>query len=151
VKYHTALRSALLISLVLAAVSACSYVAEDKALEQKLDSLTPNGQHLALEALTDFSWDTLFIFGPYESGSAVNKAVGGDVLPGGHTVGEFENLLVFSLGGSPVRQATVLDMFEWGTRREWPVTVELIPTARCRVVLHLPGDPEPAASCYGSA
>jgi len=129
------------------ATSTCSGVAEDDALERRLEALEWSTDRVALHDLTDFSWETVFIFGPYEEGSAVNKAVGGEVMAGGARVDEFENILVFVADGKPVRQVRVKDMFAWGARAEWPADVELIGGPVCRLALVLPSDPDPPASC----
>jgi hypothetical protein len=143
---RTVLKFLLLLILAFVA-SACSYVPEDKGLEQTLRAIELDGRRVTMRDLTDFQWDTLYLIGGYEKGSDINDSVGGNVMPPGAYTDEFENLLVFDLDGKPVRQASVSNLFDVTAGTRWPADVQLVATPHCGLVLVQPEQPVAAEGC----
>ncbi len=124
----------------------CDSLPADQSLRQRLESIPQDGQRVSLRDLTDFSWDTLYVYGGYMKGAWINDQVGGYVMAPLRYTDENEQLLVFDLGGRPVDQVS---MYSWGdqNQRKWPADVQVVATPNCPVLLVLPTDPDPPARC----
>ena len=88
-------------------------------LHDGLRELSSSGRSARLADLTDFEWDSVYVFGEGARADEINDSVGTTVLrPGWYD--SAGNLLVFSLGGKAVYAADVVpDILVTGEKIEW--------------------------------
>lgn len=75
------------------------------ALESTLSELKDSGRSAPLKSLTDFDWDTVYLFREYTSRDEVEKVVGQPVIDGDAV--SSGSLLVFEKSGDIVEKAYV--------------------------------------------
>jgi hypothetical protein len=128
----TAIRAILLAAALVVAGTACSggdrvRVQHDEDLQRDVLRLSQQGGSGRLADLTDFDWDTVYVFSEGASATAIEKAVGTPVLSGKY-YDEAGNLLVFSSGGSVVKATSVVpDVLATGGRSKWGPAVRMVP------------------------
>lgn len=96
------------VSAVLLA-TACGRDTLDEALAERLGEGVDagGGSRIDPQALTDFDWDKLWVFGPYTPGEVVEETIGFSWGPADHAapLTEGQYLYVFVLGDKVVRHA----------------------------------------------
>lgn len=78
----------------------------DDELGAALTAVSESGEETPLASLTDFAWDTVYVFGEAVSAEDVEAAVGVPVLEGEFFTEEGD-LLVFTLDGEAQRASVV--------------------------------------------
>lgn len=102
-------------------------VTYDEALSVSLRELSSKRRTARLSALTDFDWDTVYVFGEGVSATDVHDAVGEPVLSAERYY-DAGNLLIFVRAGTVERAVSVLpDLLSTGSTQEFGRSVRLEP------------------------
>lgn len=123
----------LLVGLLIAAPSGCGNIvgmdiAQDGRLHDRLRELSSSGGSATLSDLTDFEWDTVYVFGEGARAEKINDSVGTTVLARQGHYYSAGNLLVFSSRGEVVYAADVVpDLLVTGGKTEWGAHTRLEP------------------------
>jgi hypothetical protein len=127
-------------------VSGCLGTQRDDTLARQIAGLSNSGRTVALKSMTDFDWDTVYLFPGYAHEADVNRTAGGHVMADDVYLGEV-NLLVFDLHGTPVVQVELDgEYFGNADATTWPADVNVVATA-CGLQMAGPETPvvEPTA------
>lgn len=131
-------RGAVLVILLLVLSAGCSKlagsmeIANDENLQSGLLDLSATGGAGRLADLTDFEWDTVYVFSEGAAAADIEAAVGQPVIDDEFYY-EAGNLLIFVRGGEPVRAVSVLpDVLVTGGQARWSADVSLQPRGDTR-------------------
>ncbi|MGH3980310.1 MAG: hypothetical protein ACRDRZ_15110 [Pseudonocardiaceae bacterium] len=123
----------MVLGLLLAVPGGCGIIggmdiATEGPLHDRLRELSSTGGSAALADLTDFEWDTVYVFGEGTRAEEINDAVGTTVLRVQDRYYSAGNLLVFSSHGKAVYAADVVpDILVTGGDTEWGAGTRLEP------------------------
>jgi hypothetical protein len=90
---------------------------------------------MPLKDMTDFEWDTVYAFFPYASGTDIDSVSGTEAVDRGLRLGEFQDLLVFTVRGHLAKVELLDDILSWNRQPKWDIDVTLVGARYCGFVL----------------